>query len=325
MLSLLLDQSDSNAPIQASRFTFHIRDLKRKTLDKENKQDAVETFTVDSPIPFDMKSLLDKLKEDDIGKGGKEDDWEGKLIQFISRFETKIADKTFGFMFQPNACTQDYNWLGEMLCNLLGYSDFQEGIKVIDFSEVPSDVLPIVAGTLARLLYDIQFWMEADKRTPLSLICDEAHLYLPTKDVANLVQGQALHTFKRIAKEGRKYGVSLLPVSQRPSDVSKSILSQCSNFIVLRLTNERDKSTIKNLLPDSLKTITGFLPLLDIGEALVVGDAILLPSKILLDRPKESHRPISVTKNFWDDWDQFKQDNDAIKQAVEFLRKQSRI
>lgn len=330
MLSMILDRSDSNAPNQASRFTLHIRDLKLETLNNEDKQDTAKTFTVDSPIPFDIKSLIDKLRDDDtrkgIGKNGPiKGEWEGKLTRFISRLETKIEDKRYGFMFQPHIESQDYNWLAEMLCNLLGYNDSQKGIKIIDFSEVPSDVLPVVTGTLARLLYDVQFWMETEKRTPFTLICDEAHLYLPTKDEADAVQKQALYNFERIAKEGRKYGVSLLPVSQRPSDVSKTILSQCSNFVVLRLTNERDKGVIKNLLPDSLKSTIDFLPLLDVGEALIVGDAILLPSKILLNKPEKSHRPISATKNFWDEWDKCKQDNDAVHQAVEFLRKQSRV
>lgn len=330
MLSMILDRSDSNAPNQASRFTLHIRDLKLETLINEEKQDTAKTFTVDSPIPFDIKELIAKLKDDDTRKGiGKtgpiKGEWEGKLTRFISRLETKIEDKTYGFMFQPHVDSQNYNWLAKMLCSLLGYSDSQKGIKIIDFSEVPSDVLPVVTGTLARLLYDVQFWMEAEKRTPFTLVCDEAHLYLPTKDEADAVQKQALYNFERIAKEGRKYGVSLLPVSQRPSDVSKTILSQCNNFVVLRLTNERDKGVIKNLLPDSLKSTIDFLPLLDVGEALIVGDAILLPSKILLDKPIESHRPISATKDFWDEWDKYKQDNNVVQQAVEFLRKQSRV
>lgn len=136
--------------------------------------------------------------------------------------------------------------------------------------------------------------------------------------------GKALYNFERIAKEGRKYGVSILAVSQRPADVSKTILSQCNNFVVLRLTNERDKGVIKNLLPDSLKSTIEFLPLLDVGEALVVGDAILLPSKIVLDKPLDTHRPISATKDFWDEWDNNEPDNDAINEAIEALRKQCR-
>lgn len=273
LLSMLLDRSDSNAPNQASRFTLHIRSLKEDTLAKEGKTDISKTFTVDSPIPFLMTDLLKLLKADDtrkgVGKNGPvKGEWEGKLTRFISRLESKIADKTYGFMFQPADDIQDYNWLAYLACRLLGYQDGHKSIKIIDFSEVPSDVLPVVTGTLARLLYDVQFWMNPQKRTPFTIICDEAHLYLPLKEDADSVQKQALYHFERIAKEGRKYGVSILAVSQRPADVSKTILSQCNNFIVLRLTNERDKGVIKNLLPDSLKSTIEFLPLLDVGEAL---------------------------------------------------------
>lgn len=331
LLSMILDRSDSNAPNQASRFTRHIRDLKEETLKREGKTDTLKTFTVDSPIPFLMSELIQKLTIDDttkgVGKNGAavKGEWEGKLTRFISRLETKIVDKTYGFMFQPTDEAQKYDWLGEILCKLLGYTDGEKGIKIIDFSEVPSDVLPVVTGTLARLLYDVQFWMDPEKRTPFTIICDEAHLYLPVKEDADSVQKQALYNFERIAKEGRKYGVSILPVSQRPADVSKTILSQCNNFIVLRLTNERDKGVIKNLLPDALKSTIEFLPLLDVGEALVVGDAILLPSKIVLDKPSDTHKPISATRNFWDEWDNKEPDNAAIVDAIEALRKQCRV
>lgn len=331
LLSMILDRSDSNAPNQASRFTRHIRDLKEETLKREGKTDTLKTFTVDSPIPFLMSELIQKLTIDDttkgVGKNGAavKGEWEGKLTRFISRLETKIGDKTYGFMFQPTDEAQKYDWLGAILCKLLGYTDGEKGIKIIDFSEVPSDVLPVVTGTLARLLYDVQFWMDPEKRTPFTIICDEAHLYLPVKEDADSVQKQALYNFERIAKEGRKYGVSILPVSQRPADVSKTILSQCNNFIVLRLTNERDKGVIKNLLPDALKSTIEFLPLLDVGEALVVGDAILLPSKIVLDKPSDTYKPISATRNFWDEWDNKEPDNAAIVDAIEALRKQCRV
>ena len=331
LLSMILDRSDSNAPNQASRFTRHIRDLKEETLKREGKTDTLKTFTVDSPIPFLMSELIQKLTIDDttkgVGKNGAavKGEWEGKLTRFISRLETKIGDKTYGFMFQPTDEAQKYDWLGAILCKLLGYTDGEKGIKIIDFSEVPSDVLPVVTGTLARLLYDVQFWMDPEKRTPFTIICDEAHLYLPVKEDADSVQKQALYNFERIAKEGRKYGVSILPVSQRPADVSKTILSQCNNFIVLRLTNERDKGVIKNLVPDALKSTIEFLPLLDVGEALVVGDAILLPSKIVLDKPSDTHKPISATRNFWDEWDNKEPDNAAIVDAIEALRKQCRV
>ena len=168
-------------------------------------------------------------------------DWEGKLTRFISRLEAKLEDRRYGFLFSPPEEALNYGWLSEQVKNIFASGGNIKGIKIIDFSEVPSDILPVVTGVFVRLLYDIQFWLNPEKRTPLTFLCDEAHLYLPVREDADAVQKQALGAFERIAKEGRKYGVSLVVVSQRPSDVSRTILSQCNNFIVLRLTNDRDQ------------------------------------------------------------------------------------
>ncbi len=328
VLSMILDRNDNNAPNQASRFTLHIKNLKENTLVRNNKEQILKTFTVDSPIPYQIQDLLMKLQDDDTRKGvgasnkPVKGEWEGKLTRFISRLEAKVSDRRYGFLFQPPEQALKYDWLEQLLYMLLGYSSERKGIKIIDFSEVPSDVLPVVTGTLARILYEIQFWMDSNHRTPFTILCDEAHLYLPIKEDANSTERQALENFERISKEGRKYGVSLLVVSQRPSDVSKTILSQCNNFIVLRLTNDRDQSVVKKLMPDSMKGITDCLPLLDTGEALVLGDSILLPNRIKLDVPKI--KPDSMTKDFWKEWSKNKPKNESISQAVENLRAQSR-
>lgn len=326
MLSMILDRSDQNAPNQASRFTLHVRNLKQATLDKEKQQDVKRTFTVDSPIPYDINALVQELTTDNTTKGvGKtgpvKGEWEDRLTRFISRLEAKLEDRRYGFMFKPPAIAQQYDWLAKQILKVLS-SDQGNGIKIIDFSEVPSDVLPVVTGTLARILYDIQFWMDSEKRTPVTLLCDEAHLYLPVRDDADAVQKQALGSFERIAKEGRKYGFSLVVVSQRPSDVSRTILSQCNNFMALRLTNETDQNVIKKLVPDSLAGLTDYLPLLDTGEAILLGDAVLLPTRIKLDKP--TIRPDSATRDFWKEWGTKKPDSAAITQAVEHLRSQTR-
>ncbi|MCW5587912.1 MAG: ATP-binding protein, partial [Chromatiales bacterium] len=248
-------------------------------------------------------------------------EWEDKLTRFLSRLEAKLDDRRYGFMFAPPPAAMKYDWLAAQVLKLLQSGD-DTGIKVIDFSEVPADVLPVVTGTLARLLYDVQFWMNGRTRTPVTLLCDEAHLYLPVRDDADAVQRQALGSFERIAKEGRKYGFSLLVVSQRPSDVSRTILSQCNNFLALRLTNETDQGVIKRLMPDSLAGLTSILPLLDTGEALLLGDAVLLPTRIKLDMPKVA--PDSATRDFWKEWGSAKPDNATIAAAIECLRGQSR-
>jgi DNA helicase HerA-like ATPase len=327
MLSMILDRSDQNAPNQASRFTLHVRFLKGATLDAEKRDLVKKTFTVDSPIPYDIKKLIGLLEGDNTAKGvGKtgpvKGEWEDKLTRFLSRLEAKLDDRRYGFMFAPPKVAMDYDWLANQVLRLLT-SNGGAGIKVIDFSEVPSDVLPVVTGTLARLLYDVQFWMRSKARTPVTLLCDEAHLYLPVRDDADAVQRQSLGSFERIAKEGRKYGFSLLVVSQRPSDVSRTILSQCNNFLALRLTNEMDQGVIKRLMPDSLAGLTSILPLLDTGEALLLGDAVLIPTRIKLDTPKIT--PDSATRDFWREWGTEQPQENAIRGAIENLRSQSRI
>ena len=175
MLSMILDRSDQNAPNQASRFTLHVRELKEQVLVREKKEDIKATFTVDSPIPYDLSGLIQKLKNDDtkkgIGKTGNlvKGEWEGRLTRFLSRLEAKAEDRRYGFMFNPPGAALEYDWLAMQTKKLLAPGEGKHGIKVVDFSEVPADVLPVVAGVFARLLYDVQFWMQPEKRTPFRI------------------------------------------------------------------------------------------------------------------------------------------------------------
>lgn len=329
MLAMILDRSDDNAPNQAARFTEHVRYLKEKTLKELGKSDVLPTFTVDSPIPYSADELVALLNADNTqrvegAKPGtdKAGPWYEKLTRFIVRLKAKMEDRRYGFMFKPPAEAGEYGWLAGILGRLFAADGAGQGIKIIDFSEVPSDVLPIVTGVLARLLYNVQFWMEPEVRHPLTIVCDEAHLYLPVRDAAEAAERRALESFERIAKEGRKYGVSLLVVSQRPSDVSRTILSQCNNFLVLRLTNDQDQNVVKRLMPESMGGITDVLPLLDTGEALLLGDSILLPTRIRLDMPRIP--PASATRQFWTEWANKQPDTDAVTRAVETLRRQTR-
>ena len=327
MLSMFVDRSDQSAPNQASRLSSHVRDLKAKTLQEQEEAETERTFTVDSPIPYSIDELIKRLSDDDNqmvpgARGEKKGDLNGKLTRLLGRMNAKLVDRRYGFLFKPPAPALEYGWLAKQMVSLLQSSSGEPGVKIIDFSQVPTDVLPIVTGTFARLLYDIQFWIRPEKRTPFSLVCDEAHLYLPVKDEAGAVEKQALATFGRMAKEGRKYGVSLVVVSQRPSDVSRTILSQCNNFLILRLTNDRDQSVVGRLVPDSMKGLMDMVPLLDTGEAIMLGDAVLLPTRIKLDKP--TIPPTSGTRDFWKEWGTMAPDVGAIAEAVETLRRQTR-
>ncbi|HEY9731920.1 MAG TPA: ATP-binding protein [Drouetiella sp.] len=329
MISMFVDRSDQNAPNQSSRFTLHVQELKEEYLKTQKKSEVLATFTVDSPVPYDLNKLMECLRKDNSqmvqGKSGeKQGEWFGKLTRFISRLEAKMADRRYGFLFQPPGTCMSYDWLSTFVGQLmLSARKDSRGIKIVDFSEVPPDVLPVVAGVFARLLYDVQFWMQGSRRTPIAIVCDEAHIYLPVRDDADSVEKRALAVFETIAKEGRKYGVSLLVVSQRPSDVSRTILSQCNNFLVLRLTNGDDQSVVRHLVPESMVGMTDVLPLLDTGEAILLGDAILIPSRIKLDVP--TIKPDSATREFWTEWTTNASTEGALTDAVESLRRQSRV
>jgi hypothetical protein len=165
--------------------------------------------------------------------------------------------------------------------------------------------------------------MDPARRTPIAFVCDEAHLYLPVRETTEPVHKVALRAFEEIAKEGRKYGVSMVVVSQRPADISRTVVAQCNNFIVMRLTNDRDQHVIEQLVPESLARITDVLPLLEVGEAVVLGDALLLPTPVRFEAPLV--KPASATRAFWNDWSAQPTSTSAIVEGLESWRRQSRV
>lgn len=301
MQALLLDRSDQNAPNQAMLLSREVLCEKEKTVAGTAYEKII---TVDSPVAYDLKPLLKKLEElDEQMVPGvkpnteKQGPYFGKLTRFNQRLANKLSDKRMGFMFGLTDEELSQDWL-EQFCNTL--LDGTQGVKVIDMSEVPSDVLPLVIGLLARIIFSVQQWSIKENRHPVALLCDEAHLYVQQSSNLDAVAELGLRSFERIAKEGRKYGVGLVIISQRPSEVNRTVLSQCNNFISLRLTNVDDQNVIKRLLPDNLGNIADNLSLLDIAEAIIVGDSTLLPSRVKLDEP--CIKPSSQSIPFWSIW-----------------------
>ncbi|HBX6034158.1 TPA: ATP-binding protein [Klebsiella pneumoniae] len=318
----------------------------RAAISAIGKPELLEGFTVDTPVPYrlgDLVKSLDDKNDEAIDTGEtyasgprkgqpktEKGPLNGKLSRFLIRLKTKMNDRRYAFMYQAPEEYEAYEALHVLANKLLGTGnvkdDVNPGIKIIDFSEVPSDILPVVVGLVGRLIYQIQFWSspgeDGDARHPIVIVCDEAHLYLPSSAASTgPLEKRALENFERIAKEGRKYGVGLMVVSQRPSDVSTTILSQCSNIISLRLANKTDQSVVKQLLPESLEGLMEVLPTLDVGEAVVVGDATLLPTRIKMSKPK--YEPRSATIPFWARWAKPKAEVDLVA-AVENMRRQSR-
>jgi len=346
MQSVFVDRSGDNAPNQALALMDSVIEMKRGAIEALKRVDLLDGFTVDTPVPYRLAELVQSLdsKNEEVIPTGEEyvsgakkgqpktekGPLNGKLSRFLIRLKTKMNDRRYAFMYQAPAEYETYDALHALAKKLLGTGNAKDGvnpgIKIIDFSEVPSDILPVVVGLVARLVYQVQFWSDpgpaGDERHPVVIVCDEAHLYLPSSAASTgPLERRALENFERIAKEGRKYGVGLLVVSQRPSDVSTTILSQCSNIISLRLSNKTDQGVVKQLLPESLEGLMEVLPTLDVGEAVVVGDATLLPTRIRMNKPV--HEPRSATIAFWSRWAKPKKEVDLVA-AVENMRRQSR-
>lgn len=346
MQSVFVDRSGDNAPNQALALMDSVIEMKRGAIEALKRVDLLDGFTVDTPVPYRLSELVQSLdsKNEEVIPTGEEyvsgakkgqpktekGPLNGKLSRFLIRLKTKMNDRRYAFMYQAPAEYETYDALHALAKKLLGTGNAKDavnpGIKIIDFSEVPSDILPVVVGLVARLVYQVQFWSDpgpaGDERHPVVIVCDEAHLYLPSSAASTgPLERRALENFERIAKEGRKYGVGLLVVSQRPSDVSTTILSQCSNIISLRLSNKTDQGVVKQLLPESLEGLMEVLPTLDVGEAVVVGDATLLPTRIRMNKPV--HEPRSATIAFWSRWAKPKKEVDLVA-AVENMRRQSR-
>lgn len=324
MQALLLDRSDTNAPNQAMLLSKKVNESKES---KVVGTEYARKITLDSPVPYDLKDVLKALKQLDeeqvpAQKAGstKAGPFNGKLTRFNQRLENKLQDKRMGFMFSLSDEEQRMEWFTEFCKKLMGNDvDKKNCIKVIDFSEVPSDVLPLVTGLITRIVFSVQQWSDTEHRYPIALLCDEAHLYVQQMESRDSIAEIGLKSFERVAKEGRKYGVGLVIISQRPSEVNRTVLSQCNNFVSLRLSNIEDQNVIKRLLPDNLGNIADNLSMLDIGEAIVVGDATLLPSRIKIDDP--SIVPSSQTIQFWNEWDA---DNNKqeLEKAVDNMIKQ---
>ena len=331
LISMFVDRSDQNAPNQAMIIARTVVQIKRQFLEVQKQKELIDNFTIDSPVPFSMDELLAKLNAFNTemvpgAKPGteKQGDYHGKLSRMIARLENKHTDRRLGFLFGAPEEASRLSWLTDLSRILVAGTsqqlDKKGGVKIIDFSEVPSDVLPLIVSLIGRLAFSLQQWTMPEKRHPIALFCDEAHLYIPERSEGDAANEVSIRIFEKIAKEGRKYGVGLVVISQRPSEVNNTVLSQCNNLVAMRLTNAEDQSRVRRLLPDSLGGFGDILPVLDTGEALVVGDASLLPSRIRVQEP--SSKPNSGTVDFWDKWSDGTY-VDGINDAVTSWRKQN--
>lgn len=296
-----------------------------------------DAISVDSPVPYVLGNPigLDNLglrngTLDTIGLVGKINDQrpkdskdKGKHEEYnklIRKIESLVRDTRIGFMMAPWQPT-DGDPLPDVLHQFLGDG---ESICIVDLSGVPNEVAGAASSVVARTLFAAKLWQTTAEResNPVLLVCEEAHRYVPNRGEAQYAA--ARDAIQRLAKEGRKYGIALMLVSQRPSEVDATVLSQCNSWIVLRVTNESDREHVRAILPDSLVGLTKVLSGLRQREAIVVGQAAALPSRILIRKLTGAQLPRSHDISFTAGWRSAHLGQDALKELATRWRLQDR-
>ncbi len=207
---------------------------------------------------------------------------------------SKLRDPRFDFLFRPGAwCPKVEGQIEEDIDSLLEqWVGGPQPITILDLSGIPTSVLTNLVGVLLRIIYDSLFWArnlsEGGRERPLLLVLEEAHAYLGQGDT-----GQAALAVRRIAKEGRKYGIGAMIVSQRPAEIDTTILSQCGTIFAMRLSNTTDRAHVAGAVTDNLEGLISMLPVLKTGEAIIIGEAVHLPVRTLIDPPPKDRRPDS--------------------------------
>lgn len=290
----------------------YIRNRNNEKKDKDQKNAIVWLDGAGKQFLF-TEETRDRLFEKELTpleKGTTTGTLNGELGNFVNRLENKLADKRLDFLLGKSAKEKTEKAFEDVLRAFVGYKEAKTAnVTIIDLSGVPFEVLSITVSLISRLLFEFAYHLKQISATmstdvPLLLIYEEAHKYVPKSDLARYRSSRM--SIERIAKEGRKYGVTLLIASQRPSEISETIFSQCNNFIAMRLTNPVDQDYVKRLLPDALGDLTDTLPTLKSGEALLIGDAVVMPSLVQIDRcnPEPSSTDIpyfELWKQAWKD------------------------
>lgn len=298
LCDLLIDRTEQAAHNQTAFF----RDTLRQLRENEKVPLGLNRITVDTPVFFSLDELMTavRTKNTEMVPGAnkpKQGDMFGDFDRFLVRLESRMNDLRYDFLLKPKVRTNSASLVG-MLRDFVGLGTQKAAVTVIDLSSVPFDVRPTVAAQIGRLAFEFNYWNPQYREFPILLMCEEAHAYIPRASDSQFAGSRK--SMERIAKEGRKYGVGLAVVSQRPHEVSETVLAQCGTFICLRITNPDDQSYVRSLVPESEGDLVSVLAGLGRGEALVLGEAVPLPTRLQFDRPKPT--PNSDDVDFYNQW-----------------------
>jgi len=282
---------------------------------KNRAAEGLTRLTVDSPIPY-LLSDLNAILGAEMGKLDKGGIGAAPYMRIKARMDEIKADPRYGFMFSGMLVGDT---MAEVIAKLLRLPGDGKPLAIVDLSGVPSEVTAVVVALLARLVFDHAIWSRGAEQYPVLLVCEEAHRYIPAQGTA-----PARPVLERIAKEGRKYGVSLGLITQRPSDLAEGVLSQCGTIIAMRLNNERDQAHIRSAVPEGARGMIDAIPALRNREAIIVGEGVPIPLRIAFDPLDEGQLPASHDPVFSTAWQRAGGERQLLDQTIHRWRSQGR-
>jgi len=318
LVDLLIDRTDPSASSQIAFLRDSVHDLRNKA----NKDLGIGHVSIDSPVYFSLTELYSYFEEANkmTSNFGKEKGpLAGLFDQFLMRLQSRMNDVRYNFLLNPKHRTSS-DTLSGLLRDFVGLGEPKAQITIIDLSSVPFDVRPVVTAQIGRLAFEFNYWNPLFKEFPLLLVCEEAHAYIPRSGTTQY-EGTR-RSMQRIAKEGRKYGVGLAVVTQRPHELSETVLAQCSTYVCLRLTNPDDQDYVRDLVPEAERDFIDILSSLGQGEAMIMGLAVPLPTRVQLFKPDPP--PNSSSVDFYRHWITGPSDLD-IDDIVDRWRRQDRL
>lgn len=288
---------------------------KQKELEAEKQNVDGVVVSADTPIFFSIDALLDEIiaEKDSQNNATNKKPYESIIL----KLQAVRHDTRYSFLHRK---IDSETSIVEYFEFILGLAESEAYLNILDLSGLPAEVRAVCVGVISRLCFDFKYWDLDPENIPLNLVLEEAHTYIPEDSDSKF--NIAKERVERIAKEGRKYGIGLTVVTQRPSNVSTTVLSQCGTYIALRLTNDLDQNKIKRLLPDTLAGQVDFLPSLRDGEAFVSGDSINLPRKVQFRVPNPMPRSNDV--RYHKSWKLGKPESYSLKALVDSWHKQEK-
>jgi uncharacterized protein len=301
-------------PIAKSRYAANQRRDKSGNIVRNTSMNEAGNIGVDTPIPYRTSDLVGVLDEH-IGKLELKNDL-APYKRLKAKLESISRDPRYGFMF-GSLTVQDN--MAQVLARIFRIPVNGKPIAILELGGLPSEIINVVVSVLARLAFDFGVWSAG--KIPITFVCEEAHRYVPNDKTTGFEPTK--RAISKIAKEGRKYGVSLCIVSQRPAELDPTILSQCNTVFSLRLTNERDQEILKAGISDAAASLLEFMPTMGAGEAVTFGEGVALPTRIKFDMLPANELPRSTTASFTKNWAKDLPDDTFLHEIVSRWRAQT--